>query len=91
MILSGYACTDVCVPGQISYERGFTMIATHNIKVNGRWVAAGEEYKEEAEKKPARKPAEPKAEKPAEEEKAAEPVQEEKPKNTSRRRKTSEE
>ena len=33
---------DGCTPGRISTERGFTMIATHNIKADGRWYAAGE-------------------------------------------------
>jgi len=75
------------------------MIATHNIKVNGRWIMAGERYGEEPEKKPAAKPvevkAEPvqevaKAEEPVAEEPKAEPVKEEpKAKNASRRRKVS--
>ena len=34
-------------PGKISTERGFTMIATHNIKVNGQWYKVGEEYEVE--------------------------------------------
>ena len=72
--------------GKISYERGFTMIATHNIKVDGRWIAAGEHYGQEsmeeiyaaalANNAPA---AEPEAE-PAEELKA-----ETKPKTTRRK------
>lgn len=38
------------------------MIATHNIKVNGRWVAAGEEYEPDVtlEEKPAEVKAEQK-------------------------------
>ena len=37
---------DVCRRAGVreKLERGFTMIATHNIKVNGRWVQAGEKY-----------------------------------------------
>lgn len=33
------------------------MIATHNMKVNGRWIAAGEEYELSEEKEPEKKPA----------------------------------
>ena len=33
-------------PRQISDERGFTMIAKHNIKVNGKWYHTGEEVPE---------------------------------------------
>jgi len=64
------------------------MIATHNIKVNGRWYAPGEEY-------PCVEPVE-KADETVKEEKAEEPVKEEqkpetKPKAaTSRRKKISE-
>ena len=63
-------------PGRISSERGFTMIATHNVKVNGRWYAAGEEVpdqqqviaeavqipakEESAEEKPVEQEAKPK-------------------------------
>lgn len=69
------------------------MIATHNIKVNGRWIRAGEEYEpeqvvtpkkvEEAE----RKPEEQVQEAPVE---VAEKKAEEKPKTASRRKKISE-
>ena len=65
------------------------MIATHNIKVNGRWVKAGEEYQlEEKAEKPVKKAAEPKPEKVPEEK----PEKEEpKAKNSpSRRKKISE-
>ena len=34
------------------------MIATHNIKVNGRWIMTGEKYGEEAPAKKAEQPAE---------------------------------
>ena len=53
------------------------MIATHNIKVNGRWVKAGEEYELEvlAKEKPVE--AEPAEEKPAEEPVEETPVAEE--------------
>ena len=70
------------------------MIATHNIKVNGRWVMAGEEYEpekpvkkaEKAEKKP-----EVKAEaEPVKEEPKPEAVQEEPKPKASRRKKISE-
>lgn len=61
------------------------MIATHNIKVNGKWIRAGEEYGEPEQKKPA---------KVAEKAPEAEPVKEE-PKaevrtTTTRRKKISE-
>ena len=71
------------------------MIATHNIKVNGRWYRAGEEVPEQAEtskkeEKPVEKTEAPKAEKPAEKE---EPKVESKPRSAStstRRKKISE-
>ena len=69
------------------------MIATHNIKVNGRWIQAGEEYNAEPvkETKPAeeaeRKPEEKEPEVPAAVE---EPKQEAKPKSATRRKKISE-
>ena len=56
-------------PGKISYERGFTMIAKHNVKVNGQWYYAGQEVPETPRQaaKPAVKPAEaPKTEVPGE-------------------------
>ena len=62
------------------------MIATHNIKVNGRWVAAGEEYEPDVvpEEKPAEeKPAEVKAER------KETPKEDPKPRTT-RKRKTGE-
>ena len=61
------------------------MVATQNIKENGRWIRAGEEIPEE-------KPAEVKAGKPAaaEEPAAEEPKKvEAKPKSTATRRKVS--
>lgn len=69
------------------------MIATHNIKVNGRWILAGQEYDAEPAKK--EKPAEKAERKPEvkEEEVPAvkeEPKQEEKPKTATRRKKISE-
>lgn len=66
------------------------MIATHNIKVNGRWVLAGQEYEAEEQKAPK------KAEKPVEEVKEPEAAPEVKaeeaqPKKApSRRKKASE-
>lgn len=69
------------------------MIATHNIKVNGRWIHAGEEYDAEPvkETKPAekaeRKPETKEPEAPAVKEV---PKQEEKPKSAPRRKKISE-
>lgn len=65
------------------------MIATHNIKVNGRWIMAGQEYEPETvvtEKtavKPAEEPVVQEAEVPAEKE---EPKAETKPKTPSRRK-----
>lgn len=68
------------------------MIATHNIKVNGRWVVAGEEYQPEEPEKNQEEQVEKleKLEKPVKQE----TVQEEKPakeepkaKTTSTRRK----
>lgn len=60
------------------------MIATHNIKLNDRWIKAGEEYfpeqEAEVEQTVIEAVEEPKAEEPAEE----------KPKTTSRRKKVSE-
>ncbi len=76
------------------------MIATHNIKVNGRWYRAGEVIPEtkpvKAEKKEEPKTAAvqeviPMDMTPAEESiKAEEPAKEEKPRGGSRRRKISE-
>lgn len=57
------------------------MIATHNIKVNGKWIRAGEEYGEPEQKAKAAEKA-PEAE-PVKEEPKAEP----KPKTTASRRK----
>lgn len=73
-------------PGKISTERGFTMIATHNIKVNGRWYAAGEEVPEQKSENVKV------AETVREESVKEEPIQEEapkaeKPKTTTRRKK----
>ena len=68
------------------------MIATHNIKVNGRWYAAGQEVPEqkqdtrEAVKAQKAKAEEPVAEVP--EVKPVETEQEDKPKTTTTRRKT---
>ena len=68
------------------------MIADHNIKVNGRWIMAGEEYEaevpvkkvEKAEKKPEAKA----EEKPVKAEPKAESVNEEpKPNTAANRRK----
>ena len=69
------------------------MIATHNIKVNGRWIHAGEEY--EAEPVKETKPAEKAERKPEKKEPEVssvteEPKQEEKPKTATRRKKISE-
>lgn len=69
------------------------MKATHNIKLNGRWYAAGEELPEEP-KAPAKAPevkkeapAEIVPEIPAEPEKTEEPAKEEpKPRNANRRK-----
>lgn len=68
------------------------MIATHNIKVNGRWYHAGEEYEPEAVVTPEKadeavQPEEQAQEAPVEE---AEKKAEEKPKSASRRKKISE-
>ena len=69
------------------------MIATHNIKVNGRWIQAGEEYEPETVVTPEQtEEAKPVPEK----KKQAEPVEEvekkaeEKPKTSTRRKKISE-
>ena len=60
------------------------MIATHNIKVNGRWYAAGEVVPDQ-QQVIAKAVETPKAEKPVEET----PVKEEqKPKSTAQRRRT---
>lgn len=59
------------------------MIATHNIKVNGKWVLAGEEYEPEVTQMEI--PVEPVKEEPAveaEPEKAEEPKAEPKPRTT---------
>ena len=58
------------------------MIATHNMKVNGRWVAAGEEYEPVAVSE--EKPAEVKAE--TKEAKAETPKEEPKPKAARKRK-----
>ena len=65
------------------------MIATHNIKVNGRWIRAGEEYGEVKEPKEIKKSVEQTSEPdiPAPEVQKEEPKAETKPKTT--RRKTS--
>lgn len=57
------------------------MIATHNVKVNGKWYPAGSEIPEAEKPKEEKKPA--KAETPAEVKK-----QEEKPKAAQTRRRT---
>ena len=69
------------------------MIATHNIKVNGRWILAGEEY--EPETVVTEKPAEKAERKPEVKEPefpvvVEEPKQAEKPKTSTRRKKISE-
>lgn len=70
------------------------MIASHNIKVNGRWVKAGEEYQpEEKAENPVKKAVEPKPEKkPEAETPKAEPEKAEPKAKTSpsRRKKISE-
>ena len=67
------------------------MIATHNIKVNGRWIRAGEEYEtEQAEVQVTAEEAEHKPEKQEAPVEAAEKKAEEKPKTASRRKKISE-
>ena len=66
------------------------MIATHNIKVNGRWYRAGEEYKlpkENAAEEPVSVPDIPSVK--VEEPEAEAPKEEAKPKTTSRRKKIS--
>ena len=68
------------------------MIADHNIKVNGRWIMAGEEYEAEQPvqkvEKPEKKPEVKAEEKPVKAEPKAEPVKEEpKAKTTASRRK----
>ena len=61
------------------------MIATHNIKVNGRWIRAGEEYEPERVATPKRaEKAEPKP--VVQEDVPAEKVEEPKPRSTSRRK-----
>lgn len=59
------------------------MIATHNIKVNGKWIRAGEEYGEPEQKKPAKVAEKAPEAEPVEEEPKAEP----KAKTTASRRK----
>lgn len=66
------------------------MIATHNIKVNGRWIHAGEEYEAEERKTPKKEKAEDKPAAPAVEEKQEEKPVENKPKTAARRKKMSE-
>ena len=71
------------------------MIATHNIKVNGKWIHAGEEYAEEAETPVvAEEPVEQDIPEPAPAEEAeepkSEPKAEAKPRSTTRRKKISE-
>jgi len=56
------------------------MIATHNIKVNGRWIRAGEAYGEEAVKEE-----QTAVEIPEAAEQEAEPEKTERPKSTRRR------
>lgn len=74
------------------------MIATHNIKVNGKWIRPGEEYGNEvpsprkkaetvAEQKPVAETAAPEAKEPA---RKAEPKQESKPKAPVKRKKVGE-
>lgn len=60
------------------------MIAECNIKVNGRWIRAGESYEAPGEKKPEPKAA--KAEQAPEAENAEEPKTGAKPKSTARRK-----
>ena len=64
------------------------MIATHNIKVNGRWYAAGEEYEPEVPQDAEEAKAEPEVQ--AEAVPEEEPKTAPKPKTTTRRKKTSE-
>lgn len=60
------------------------MIATHNIKVNGRWYAAGEEVPEEKEQKVEKKPA--KVTEEHEVPKVEEKAEAEKPRSATRRK-----
>lgn len=62
------------------------MIATHNIKVNGRWIHPGEEYEEEKAVKA--EGTAKKVEKPAESTPKAAPEKETQKPKTSTRRKT---
>ena len=81
--------SEVCTQADFK-RKEFAMIATHNIKVNGRWIHAGEEYEPEAvvTTEHAEEPAKPEVQaEPAEE---AEKKAEEKPKTASRRKKISE-
>ena len=67
------------------------MIATHNIKVNGRWIHAGEEYEAEEQNTPKKKEkAEEKQATSVAEEKQEEQQAETKPKTAPRRKKASE-
>ena len=50
------------------------MIATHNVKVNGRWFAAGEEYNVKSPAKPESKKEPTEAETPKEEPKQKTPA-----------------
>ena len=59
------------------------MIAECNIKVNGRWIRAGESYEAPGEKKPEQ---EKKPAKVSEPENAEEPKTDAKPKSTARRK-----
>lgn len=59
------------------------MIATHNIKVNGRWIRAGEEYGEPEQKESVKVTEKVPETEPVKEEQKAEP----KPKTTASRRK----
>ena len=62
------------------------MIATHNIKVNGRWVQAGEYYEAEEPEKKAEEPVKVPEEKPVEESPKEETAEVEiKPKTTRRK------
>lgn len=64
------------------------MIATHNIKVNGRWIQAGESYEEQKEAAVQKDPAPEVPEAKAEETPAEEPKAEAKPRTTTRRKTT---
>jgi len=67
------------------------MIATHNIKVNGRWIHAGEEYEAEEQKTPKKNvKAEDKPDAPTVAEAREEQPAETKPKTAARRKKISE-